>query len=215
MSSAQRFRRCRTDGGSGPGNGDPRRRRVRAGDRGEIKIALTAIGYPARDLVGKPYIMGHTAEFVAQKHAISREEMDEVSAASHERAANATKDGILADEIAPVSIPQRKGDPMVVDTDEHPRIQKTESGFELAPSGADRDLFVSVRRLVVDDLRREPEYAAGYQESPRLATYYAVFNAHRGPLSDRTLRRKLVRSFDVFTLSSRSEGTSIWTISRR
>jgi len=50
--------------------------------------------------------------------SISRQEMDEVSAASHERAARATKDGVLAEEIVPVSIPQRKGDPFVVEHDE-------------------------------------------------------------------------------------------------
>ncbi len=50
--------------------------------------------------------------------AITRQEMDEVSAASHERAATATKDGILADEIVAVSIPQRKGDPILVEHDE-------------------------------------------------------------------------------------------------
>jgi len=50
--------------------------------------------------------------------SISRAEMDEVSAMSHERAATATKDGILADEIVSVSIPQRKGDPILVEHDE-------------------------------------------------------------------------------------------------
>ena len=50
--------------------------------------------------------------------SISRAEMDEVSAASHERAAIATKDGVLAEEIVPVSIPQRKGDPILVEHDE-------------------------------------------------------------------------------------------------
>ncbi len=50
--------------------------------------------------------------------SISRAEMDEVAAASHERAATATKDGVLADEIVPVSIPQRKGDPILVEHDE-------------------------------------------------------------------------------------------------
>ncbi len=50
--------------------------------------------------------------------SISRAEMDEVSAASHERAAAAIKDGRLADEIVPVSIPQRKGDPVLVEDDE-------------------------------------------------------------------------------------------------
>jgi acetyl-CoA C-acetyltransferase len=50
--------------------------------------------------------------------SISREEQDAAAALSHERAANAIKDGRLADEIVPVSIPQRKGDPIVVETDE-------------------------------------------------------------------------------------------------
>ncbi len=49
---------------------------------------------------------------------ISREAQDELAAASHERAANAIKDGRMADEIAPISIPQRKGDPLVVEHDE-------------------------------------------------------------------------------------------------
>ncbi len=50
--------------------------------------------------------------------AISRERQDAFAAASHERAAAATKDGRLAEEIVPVEVPQRKGDPIVVDTDE-------------------------------------------------------------------------------------------------
>jgi acetyl-CoA C-acetyltransferase len=50
--------------------------------------------------------------------SISRQEMDEVSAESHDRAARAIKDGVLAEEIVPVSIAQRKGDPIVVDEDE-------------------------------------------------------------------------------------------------
>src|SRR5690606_23080950 len=50
--------------------------------------------------------------------SISREAQDEFAALSHERAAAAIKEGRLADEIAPVSIPQRKGDPIVVETDE-------------------------------------------------------------------------------------------------
>lgn len=50
--------------------------------------------------------------------SISREEMDAVSAGSHERAANAIKDGRLTDEIVPVSIPQRKGEPILIEHDE-------------------------------------------------------------------------------------------------
>ena len=57
--------------------------------------------------------------------SISRTEMDEVSAESHERAARAIKDGVLADEIVPVSVPQRKADPIVVEHDEGVRAGTT------------------------------------------------------------------------------------------
>ena len=68
---------------------------------------------------GKPYIMGHTAEFVAQHLGISREEMDEVALRSHNNVERATKDGSFNDEIVPMEIPQRKGDPIIFDRDEH------------------------------------------------------------------------------------------------
>ena len=67
--------------------------------------------------------------------SISRQEMDDVSAASHERAATAIKDGVLADEIVPVSIPQRKGDPVLVEHDEGVRPGTTgESLGKLRPA---------------------------------------------------------------------------------
>jgi acetyl-CoA C-acetyltransferase len=66
---------------------------------------------------------------------ISRAEMDEVAAASHERAAIAIKDGLLAEEIVPVSIPQRRGDPIVVEHDEGVRPGTTaESLGSLRPA---------------------------------------------------------------------------------
>jgi acetyl-CoA C-acetyltransferase len=66
---------------------------------------------------------------------ISRAEMDEVSAESHERAAKAIKDGVLAEEIAPISIPQRKGDPILVEDDEGVRPGTTaESLGKLRPA---------------------------------------------------------------------------------
>mgnify|MGYP001812912144 CR=1 FL=1 len=66
---------------------------------------------------------------------ISRAEMDEVSAESHERAATAMKDGVLAEEIVPVSIPQRRGDPIVVEDDEGVRPGTTaESLGKLRPA---------------------------------------------------------------------------------
>jgi len=68
---------------------------------------------------GKPYIMGHTAEFIAQHLDISREEMDEVALRSHNNVERATNDGSFKDEIIAMEIPQRKGDPIVFDKDEH------------------------------------------------------------------------------------------------
>ncbi|MDD5169343.1 MAG: thiolase family protein [Syntrophales bacterium] len=77
-------------------------------------------GSPIDMFKGKPYIMGHTAEFVAQMYNISREEMDEVALRSHNNTERATKEGDFAEEIVPVEIPQKKGKPPVIfDKDEH------------------------------------------------------------------------------------------------
>ena len=62
--------------------------------------------------------MGAGTEKYLANYDISRQAQDEVAAASHERAAAAIKDGRFADEITPVSVPQRKGDPIVIDSDE-------------------------------------------------------------------------------------------------
>ena len=65
--------------------------------------------------------MPETGENVAQDYGVSRADQDAFALRSQERAARAMENGRLAGEIAPVTIPQRKGDPVVVDTDEHPR----------------------------------------------------------------------------------------------
>jgi acetyl-CoA C-acetyltransferase len=63
-------------------------------------------------------LMGLGTDRYAGSESISREAQDEFAAVSNERAANAIKDGRLADEIVPVAVPQRKGDPILVETDE-------------------------------------------------------------------------------------------------
>ncbi len=69
---------------------------------------------------GKPYSMGHTAEFIAQKFNISREEMDAISVRSHNNVERATKNGDFVEEIVPVEIPQKRGkQPIIFDKDEH------------------------------------------------------------------------------------------------
>jgi len=83
-------------------------------------------GMPLDLFKGKPYIMGLTAEFVAQHHNISREEMDEVALRSHNNAERATKEGDFQEEIVPVEIPQKKGKPPILfDKDEHFRPDLT------------------------------------------------------------------------------------------
>ena len=71
------------------------------------------------------YHMGITAENLAEKYAITREQQDAFAAASQEKAIDAVATGRFRDEITPIEIPQRKGDPVVVDTDEQPRAGTT------------------------------------------------------------------------------------------
>ncbi len=70
--------------------------------------------------------MIQTAENIAVDMNISKEDQDKFAHHSQEKAAAALKDGRLAREITPVSVPQRKGDPIIIDTDEHPRLTSFE-----------------------------------------------------------------------------------------
>ena len=69
--------------------------------------------------------MGITAENLAEKYSLSREAQDAFAAASHRKAAAAINEGRFKNEITPVEVPQRKGDPKIVDTDEQPRGDTT------------------------------------------------------------------------------------------
>jgi 3-oxoadipyl-CoA thiolase len=69
--------------------------------------------------------LGMTAEKVARQYGITREQQDAFGAESQRRTSQAIKDGVFKDEIVPVSIPQKKGNPIVVENDEHPRPDVT------------------------------------------------------------------------------------------
>lgn len=71
------------------------------------------------------YHMGITAENVAEQYGITKEDQDTFAVQSQNRAEEAQKAGKFKDEIVPVEIPQRKGDPVVIDTDEYPRHGST------------------------------------------------------------------------------------------
>ncbi len=81
------------------------------------------------------YHMGITAENIAERWKLSREEQDEFGLSSQLKAEAAIKAGRFKDEIVPVEIPQKKGNPMIFDTDEHPRLGSTmESVSKLKPA---------------------------------------------------------------------------------
>jgi acetyl-CoA C-acetyltransferase len=85
---------------------------------------------------GKPYIMGITAELVAQMYNISRQEMDEVALRSHNNVERATLEGDFKEEIVPVEIPQKKGKaPLIFDKDEHFRPKLTMEELASLPPG--------------------------------------------------------------------------------
>jgi acetyl-CoA C-acetyltransferase len=80
------------------------------------------------------YHMGMTAENIAAKYGITREEQDKLGLMSHQRAMAAIKDGTFKQEIVPVIMPQKKGDPVVFDTDERPMDTTLEKMGKLAPA---------------------------------------------------------------------------------
>lgn len=93
------------------------------------EIYDTTIGWrfvnPLMDKLHGTDSMPETGENVAQEFGVSREAQDQFAVHSQDKAVAAQQNGRLAQEITPVTIPQRKGDPVVVDTDEHPRAGTT------------------------------------------------------------------------------------------
>jgi len=93
------------------------------------ELSDTSIGWrfvnPKLSELHHPFPMGETAENVARKYNISRADQDQFALSSQQKWAKAHEQGLFNDEIVPVSIPQRKRDPIIVDTDEHPRPEIT------------------------------------------------------------------------------------------
>jgi len=85
------------------------------------------------------YHMGITAENIAKRYEISRERQDQFAVSSQNKAEAAIAAGRFVDEIVPVSIPQRKGDPIVVNTDEYPRKGATIEGMAKLRPAFDKD----------------------------------------------------------------------------
>ena len=88
---------------------------------------------PLRDFKGKPYLMGHTAEFLAQHFDISREEMDEVALRSQNSAERANSDGSFDGEIVPMQLHKKEGRAAVFAHDEHFRAGLTMADLKRLP----------------------------------------------------------------------------------
>ena len=95
----------------------------------KVELYDTTIGWrfinPRLAEMYPPYSMGETAEIVAERYGIGREEQDRFALESQRRAARAIAEGRFRDEIVPVVVPQKEGSPVVVETDEHPRPETT------------------------------------------------------------------------------------------
>jgi len=94
-------------------------------DRGPRELQDTTLGWrfvnPKLAAAYYPYSMGETAENVAERWSVTRQRQDEFALLSHQRAIAAIEGGVFEDQIVPVEVAQRKGDPVVVTRDEHPR----------------------------------------------------------------------------------------------
>ncbi|MBN2158044.1 MAG: acetyl-CoA C-acetyltransferase [Spirochaetes bacterium] len=100
----------------------------------EFTDSMWELLHSGSHLLGEPFIMGQTAENLAEKYNISREDQDQVAFESHSKAIAAIDGGRFKDEIIPVPVPQRKGEPKMFTTDEHPRREVTlESLAKLKP----------------------------------------------------------------------------------
>jgi 3-oxoadipyl-CoA thiolase len=107
--------------------------------RGNLELTDTTIGWrftnPRLAKLYHPYSMGETAENLARKYKIGREPQDRFALASQERAKKAQLTGQFEEELVPVEVPQRKGPPVIVRQDEHPRPDTTlESLAKLPPA---------------------------------------------------------------------------------
>ena len=89
---------------------------------GELSDVVWEILHSGSIALGDPFIMGLTAENLAEKYGLSRADQDEVALRSHRNAQAATESGRFKEEIVPVAIPRKKGDPVIVDKDEHIRF---------------------------------------------------------------------------------------------
>lgn len=185
----------------------------------------------------KNWHMGSAAEFIARKFSITREQQDEFAVESHRKAIAAIDEGEFKAEILPVSVPQKRGDPIIVDTDESPRrdttresLAKLKPAFEKdgtvtagnAPSvndGAAAVVVVSgakAKELGLKPWARVTGYASG-GTSPEMIFYAPVVTVRK--LMERTGRKigdyDLIEANEAFAAQALVDGNELgWDWSR-
>ncbi|OGN97476.1 MAG: acetyl-CoA acetyltransferase [Chloroflexi bacterium RBG_13_51_36] len=105
--------------------------RMDVGARGEV---IDLMVYDGLWEIFYGYHMGNTAEEIARRYGFTRQQQDEIGYLSHMRARKAIVDGLFKDEIVPFPIPQKKGEPVVFDTDERPMDTSMEKMAKLPPA---------------------------------------------------------------------------------
>ncbi|MBA2448278.1 MAG: thiolase family protein [Chloroflexi bacterium] len=148
--------------------------------RGDVTVHDSTIGWrfvnPKLADMYYPYSMGETAENVAEGHGISREEQDRFALRSQQRAVAAIEQGRFKDEIVAVAAPRRRGDPVMVEVDEHPRPETTlEKLGQLKPAFRKDGTVTAGNSSGVNDgaaatlvMARDKAEALGYQARARI-----------------------------------------------
>ncbi|GIN22281.1 MAG TPA: acetyl-CoA C-acyltransferase [Bacillus bacterium] len=173
---------------------------------------LTILTWP-----GGPYHNGITAENVADKYEVTREQQDEFSIDSQEKAIRAIKEGVFKDEIVPIKVTDRKGNVTVVDTDEHPREGLTmEKLAKMKPAFKEGGSVTAANSSGINDgaaavvlMSREKAKELGIQPILAIKGYAVAGNSpdvmgYAPKLSTEKLAKKLnvdLKSIDIFEVN--------------
>src|SRR5436190_5479717 len=124
-------------------------------DRGPRELEDTTLGWrflnPKLAAVHYPYSMGETAENVAERWTVDRAAQDEFALASQQKAVAAIDGGRFDDQIVPIAIPQKKGPPLVVERDEHPRDTSADALAKLRPALREGGSVTAGNSSVIND----------------------------------------------------------------
>lgn len=176
---------------------------------GDVKMMDSMVNDGLTDAFNS-YHMGVTAENVAEKFSISREDQDTFAFRSQEKTQAALKQGRFKDEIVPVMVPQRKKDPLVFEVDEHPRATTVEILSKLRPAFKDNGTVTAGNASGINDsgaavavMTKENAEKRGLKPLVRIVSYAAggVDPALMGtgpiPATEKALKKAGLKASDL------------------